>query len=98
MLMKASCPEFGKQRLEMRLSCELGTECTCRATCADCHLEFEVQTGSAPSAVAALLPNLVCPECSHKGASFGMVCVTVSRTCEPVVACDKCNHVYVKAK
>lgn len=67
------------------------------ASCEDCRLDFEVHTGTAPNEIAALLPNLICPECGHRGAAFGMVCQTASRTCDPVVSCSTCNHIYVKS-
>lgn len=97
LLMKARCPECDKQRLELRLHCEMGSGCVYNATCEDCKLEFEVHAGTAPSEIADLMPNLLCPECGHVGAVFGMVCQTASRTCDPVVTCSSCNHIYVNA-
>lgn len=95
LLMKARCPDCGRQRLELHLHCEMGSGCTYNATCQDCRLEFEVHAGTAPSAVAALLPDLVCPDCGHKGAQFGMMCQTTTRSCDPVVSCRSCDHIYV---
>jgi DNA-directed RNA polymerase subunit RPC12/RpoP len=95
LLMTARCPDCNRQRLELRLHCEMGSGCGYNATCEDCRLEFEVHAGTAPTEIAELLPNLICPECGHKGAVFGMVCQTKTHTCDPVVSCLSCSHIYV---